>query len=98
MRELSIAGRTIGDDSDAWVIAELGHNHQGNLETARRMIRAAAVAGADAVKLQKRDNRALYTEAYYDRPYTGEHAFGATYGAPREALEFDDLDYRQLDA
>ncbi len=52
--------------------------------------------GADAVKLQKRDNRSLYTRAMYDKPYDNENSFGATYGEHREALEFGRDDYREL--
>ena len=59
MRELTIDGKTIQDDGDCWVIAEIGHNHQGKLETAKEMFRVAKECGADAVKLQKRDNRQL---------------------------------------
>ena len=46
---------------DCYVIAELGHNHQGSLEKARQLIHAAADCGVDAVKVQKRDNRSLFT-------------------------------------
>ncbi len=96
-RELTIAGRRIADDTDSFNVAELGHNHGGSLETAKQMIRAAAQAGADAVKLQKRDNRSLYTEEAYTRPYTSEHSFGATYGQHREALEFSSVAYQGLE-
>ena len=41
------------------------------------------------MKLQKRDNRSLYTRALYDAPYDNENSFGATYGEHREALELD---------
>ena len=91
-----IAGRRIADDEPAYVIAELGHNHGGSLETAREVIRAAAAAGASAVKLQKRDNKTLYTAEAYARPYESENSFGATYGEHREALEFDHSDYLSL--
>lgn len=97
MRRLVINGRLINDDSPAWVICEIGHNHGGSIDVCQHMIRAAADAGADAVKLQKRDNKTLYTKAYYERPYTSEHAFGATYGEHREALEFNPAGYRTLD-
>lgn len=96
-RSLTIGDTTISDDSDAWIIAELGHNHGGSVTRCADLIAAAAQAGANAVKLQKRDNRALYTPEYYAQPYTSENAFGPTYGEHREALEFHREDYRTLD-
>ena len=56
--ELTVNGRRIADDEPAYVIAEIGHNHQGDLEKAKALIHAAKECGVDAVKLQKRDNRA----------------------------------------
>jgi sialic acid synthase len=96
VRELLIDGRRIADDTHCFVIAEIGHNHQGSVEQARELIRAAKDAGVDAVKLQKRDNRRLYTRALYDSPYDNENSFGPTYGAHREALELDGGAYREL--
>ena len=98
MRELSIAGRRIADDEPPYMVAEVGHNHQGSVALAKRIFDAAARAGADAVKLQKRDNRTLFTPAFYDSPYDSPHAFGATYGAHREALEFGWVEYTELKA
>jgi len=95
-RKLIIDGVQIDDQSDAYVIAEIGHNHQGSLEKAEELIQAAKLAGASAVKLQKRDNRALYTEAAFNRPYENENSFGATYGKHREALEFGRDQYSHL--
>ena len=96
MPELVIDGRLINLEGDCYVIAEVGHNHQGDLETARQLFRAAQEAGAEAVKLQKRDNRSLYTRAMYTQPYDHENSFGATYGEHREALEFGESQYREL--
>ena len=98
MRELTIDGQRIADDTPCFVIAEIGHNHQGSVERARELIRAAQEAGVDAVKLQKRDNRRLYTRALYDSPYDNENSFGPTYGAHREALELDRDAYVELQA
>jgi sialic acid synthase len=89
MRKLTINGRKINDDEKCYVIAELGSNHQGSVQTALDMVDAAALAGASAVKLQKRDNATLYSQAMLERPYTGEQSFGATYGEHRDALELD---------
>jgi sialic acid synthase len=96
VRELSIAGRRIADDTPCFVIAEIGNNHQGSLEKAKELFRAARDAGVDAVKLQKRSNRRLYTRALYESPYDNEQSFGPTYGAHREALELDGDAFRAL--
>ena len=95
-RELTIAGRTISDDTDAYVIAEIGHNHGGDLREAEELLRKAAEAGAHAAKLQKRDNKALFTAKMYNEPYTGRNSFGPTYGTHREALEFGWREYTHL--
>lgn len=87
MRSLLIDGVHLSDESDCYVIAEVGHNHQGSVARCRELFRVAKECGADAVKLQKRDNRSLYTRAMYDKPYDNENSFGATYGEHREALE-----------
>lgn len=95
-RELVIDGVRINDESDCYVIAEIGHNHQGNLETCKEMFREAKLCGATAVKLQKRDNRSLYTKAAFDKPYENENSYGPTYGAHREAVEFGLEQYKEL--
>jgi sialic acid synthase len=94
MRELTIAGHTINDASPCYVIAELGHNHGGSVDTAKQMIKAAAKCGASAVKLQKRQNDTLYSRELLNQPYENENSFGPTYGAHREALEFGAVEYR----
>jgi len=96
IRQLSINNHVINDDSDCYVIAEIGHNHQGDLEKAKQLFKAAKESGADAVKLQKRHNRTLYTKSLYDTPYNTEASFGATYGEHRDALEFGRDEYIEL--
>ena len=93
MRSLTIAGKTVTQDGPAFTIGECGNNHQGDVSIAVRMFEAAADAGFDAVKLQKRDVKGLYTQEMYDRPYDG---FGPTYGLHREALEFGKGKYLYL--
>jgi sialic acid synthase len=95
-RMMRLGGREIYDDSDCFVIAEIGHNHQGSVETAKRMFRVAEYCGADAVKLQKRDNRSLFTDELFNKPYENENSFGVTYGTHREALEFGREEYAEL--
>ena len=95
-RELTIGATRVHDDGDCYVIAEIGHNHQGSVEKAKEMFRTAKDCGVDAVKLQKRNNRTLYTRSMYESPYDNENSFGTTYGAHREALEFGWDEYVEL--
>ncbi|MEI6289702.1 MAG: N-acetylneuraminate synthase family protein, partial [Chloroflexota bacterium] len=53
-REIKLGNKMVGDGKQVYVIAEIGINHNGDLEVAKDMIQAAAHAGADAVKFQKR--------------------------------------------
>ena len=93
MRQITIGGKVINDDSDAFTIAEIGHNHGGNLDTCKEMFRVAKECGASAVKLQKRNNRKLFTKEMYNAPYDNENSYGKTYGEHREALEFGRKEY-----
>src|SRR5437868_14183160 len=95
-RRLTIDGVDIHDGGSCYVIAEIGNNHQGSLEQAKQLMDAAKECGVNAVKLQKRSNRALYTREFYDQPYDNELSFGRTYGEHREALELDADAYREL--
>jgi sialic acid synthase len=94
--ELRVDGKRIHDGGEAYVVAEIGHNHQGDVEKAKALIHAAKECGVDAVKLQKRDNKRLYTRALYEAPYDNEHSFGATYGEHREALELSASEWLEL--
>ena len=97
VRELTIDGRRIADDTPA---TSSPRSATTTRVTSRRRKRAFDREGvrASAVKLQKRDNGALFTRAAYNRPYDNENSFGPTYGAHREALELGRDDYVELQA
>ena len=76
-RRLTIDGVEIHDGGACYVIAGVGHNHQGSLEQAKELIDAAKDCGADAVKLQKRANRSLYTRSSTSSPTTTSSASDA---------------------
>ena len=80
------------------VIAEIGCNHTGDMDIAREMIMTAALfCKADVVKFQKRCPKELLPEAQYNAPHPNPmHAYGDSYGAHREFLEFDLDQHRQL--
>jgi sialic acid synthase len=96
VRSLTIDGIEVNDTSDCYVIAEIGNNHQGSVDKCKEMFKAAYECGCSAVKLQKRDNRQLYTKAAFDKSYDHENSFGTTYGEHREFLEFGQEDYLEL--
>ncbi|HEV3343181.1 MAG TPA: N-acetylneuraminate synthase family protein [Pirellulales bacterium] len=83
----SIAGRLLAADQPALVVAELGQNHNGSLSLAEQLIDAAAWAGADAIKLVKRDLESELCREARARRYESRHAYGLTYGEHRQALE-----------
>ena len=77
-----------------YIIAEIGINHNGSLDTAFRLIAAAREAGCNAVKFQKRTIEACYTAEELAKPR--ESVFGSTNGDLKRGLEFDDAQYGQL--
>ena len=81
---------------EIFVIAEIGHNHQGSIHIAKKLISEAKLAGANAVKFQKRDNKNLYTKEFYNSNYDNPNSFGKTYGLHREALELNKAQYIEL--
>lgn len=96
MKTLTVGSSIINECSDCYVIAEIGHNHQGDLQTAKDLFLAAKNAGVNAVKLQKRDNWSLYTKEMYNKPYENRNSYGSTYGEHREHLEFGWPEYVEL--
>jgi len=95
-KELFIDGKRVASDTDCFLIAEIGHNHQGCPKKCLALFDAAKKAGASAVKLQKRDNKSLFTRRCFNEPYISQNAYGPTYGLHREALELNVTDLREL--
>ena len=78
------------------VVAEIGCNHQGDIDIAKQLINKAALAGVWAVKSQKRTISEYLTPEQYNRPYIGPNSFGKTYGEHREALELSQVQHAEL--
>ena len=97
--EFEIApGRRVGGDNPCFVIAEIGQNHQGDLEIAKRMIRLVKEAGADCAKFQKSELDHKFNKAALERPYVTPNSWGKTYGEHKRYLEFSHSQYRELKA
>ncbi len=84
------------DDKDSFIIAEVGQNHQGDIETAKKYIRIFADAGADAIKFQTRNNRYLFSNDAYTKTYDSENSFANTYGEHREKLELKEHELEKI--
>ena len=93
--KVKIGDRLIGEGEPCFVIAEIGINHNGDMDIAKKLISAAFLAGCEAVKFQKRTVEVVYTEEELAKPR--ENPFGHTNGDLKRGLEFDFNEYRQID-
>ncbi|MBF0195860.1 MAG: N-acetylneuraminate synthase family protein [Magnetococcales bacterium] len=79
-----------------FIIAEIGINHNGDLDITKKLIDVAKTAGADAVKFQKRTIDAVYTKELLDSPR--ESPWGTTQREQKEGLEFSEKEYQEIDS
>jgi N-acetylneuraminate synthase len=96
VKPVQVGSYAIGPGHPCFIVAEIGINHNGSLETALRLIDAAADAGCQAVKFQKRTVDLVYAAEDLARPR--ESPFGATNGDLKRGLELGEAEYRAIDA
>ena len=95
-RKFTINKEIITEKSQCYFVAEIGANHCGNMKLAKDLIDMCKLAGASAVKLQKRSNKNLFTKKMYNSIYDNRNSYGPTYGKHRESLELTISHYKQL--
>ncbi len=95
-KRVQIGNRLAGDSQPCYVVAEIGINHNGDIDLAKRLISVAVAAGCDAVKFQKRTVEIVYSPEELARPR--QSPFGATNGDLKRGLEFDFYEYQEIDA
>lgn len=95
MAEVPIGGRMVGDNHPCFIVAEIGINHNGDIEIAKKLIDLASFSGCDAVKLQKRTVEVVYSPEDLAKPR--ESPFGTTNGDLKRALEFGQSQYEIID-
>lgn len=93
---VKVGKKLIGKGQPCYVVAEIGINHNGDIDLAKRLISVAVAAGCDAVKFQKRTVDVVYTPEELAKPR--ESPFGNTNGDLKRALEFTQEDYEDIDA
>ncbi len=95
-REIKFGNRMMGDGHPAYIIAEVGINHNGDLDIAKKIIDAAVHAGADAVKFQKRTPDV--STPLDQQKQMRETPWGyITYLDYRYKVEFNEEQYREID-
>ena len=95
MGYVTIGDIKIGDDMPSYLVAEIGINHNGNLDFAKRLINLAFGAGCNAVKFQKRTIDIVYSPEELAKPR--ESIFGTTNGELKRGLEFGEKEYAEID-
>jgi sialic acid synthase SpsE len=97
MRKIKLTeNREIGENQHPFIIAEIGNNHNGSIDTAIKLIKAAKESGADAVKFQVKNIEKSFSKELLDSPYINENSFGKTYREHKMALEFSEEQLKQL--
>jgi N-acetylneuraminate synthase len=94
-KTVNIGNKAVGDGEPCYIIAELGINHNGDMDIARKLIAAAHLANCDAVKFQKRTVDVVYTPEELAKPR--ENPFGTTNGDLKRGLEFGVKEYKAFD-
>src|SRR5690606_20254476 len=92
---VQIGKHWVGDGQPCYIVAEIGINHNGDINTAKKLIDASILAGCDAVKFQKRTVDSVYTPEELARPR--ENPFGPTNGDLKRGLEVGLDEYREID-
>src|SRR3990172_6921324 len=95
-RELKLGDRLIGDGHPTFIVAEIGINHNGSMETARSLVDAAVHAGVDAVKLQKRTPELCVPPEQQNQMRETPWGY-ITYLDYRRRMEFDRAAYTLID-
>lgn len=95
-KEVTIFGKKIGPGHPVFVIAEIGNNHNGNINLARRSIEAAAKAGADAVKFQRRTVKDVFARELLMKEQMHSRSLGKNYEEYRLAQELKDEELAEL--
>ena len=95
IKPVKIGKALVGPEQPCYFTAEIGINHNGSLELAKRLISAASGAGCDAVKFQKRTVEVVYAAEDLAKPR--ENPFGSTNGDLKRGLEFSKADYAEID-
>ena len=95
-REIQIGGRVVGNGQPTFVVAEIGINHNGDLDITKRLIDAASEAGVDAIKLQKRTPE-LCTPPEMQSQKRDTPWGRITYLEYRHKVEFSEEEYEEID-
>ncbi len=95
MKKIKIGDKLIGNNQPPFIVGEIGINHNGSVDIAKKLIDTAKSTGCDAVKFQKRTIDIVYTREELERPRP--NPFGETNGDLKRGLEFSFEQYKEID-
>ncbi len=96
MDAFKIGNRWVGEGYPAFIIAEIGNNHNGDFNMAIKLVDKAIECKADAVKFQVKDIETAFAKDLLDSPYLGPNSFGKTYREHKQAIELSHQEYAAI--
>lgn len=96
IQKIKIAEKYVGQGEPVFIVAEIGQNHNGDMQIAKALIDQCAHDKVSAVKFCKRHIKSDLAKSKYNSLYPSQHSFGATYGQHREFLELSKEQHQEL--
>ena len=93
VKEIQLKNIKISEKDKPFIIAEIGNNHNGEMEIAKKLIDEAHKCGVSAVKFQTKDIETAFPQELLNKNYEGPNSFGKTYREHKQVLE---LSFSQL--
>ena len=96
VKSIKLKNITISETDFPFIIAEIGNNHNGEMEIAKKLIDEAYRCGVNAVKFQTKDIETAFPQELLNKNYEGPNSFGKTYREHKQVLELNLDQLREL--
>jgi sialic acid synthase SpsE len=96
VNEINLSKCVISENNYPFIIAEIGNNHNGDMQIAKKLIDEAEKCGVSAVKFQTKDIETAFPQELLNKNYEGPNSFGKTYREHKEALELNVEQLKEL--
>jgi sialic acid synthase SpsE len=96
VKEIKLKNTVISENNKPFIIAEIGNNHNGEMEIAKKLIDEALKCGVSAVKFQTKDIETAFPQNLLNKNYEGPNSFGKTYREHKQVLELSIPQLKEL--